>query len=158
MSRAFQYEKTQSRIGGTLWELPENYIENSPIFSVDKIKTAVLILHNDQDGAVPWYQGIEFFLALRRLGKEAYLFNYVGEAHGLRRRANKVDWARRMQEFFDHHLKGAPAPDWMRKGVPYIAREREKLRYIENAPVALPASVHTQATEKGEAAGAKGGR
>ena len=149
MSRAFQYEKTQSRIGGTLWDLPENYIENSPIFKADQVTTPVLMLHNDKDGAVPWYQGIEFFLALRRLGREVYLFNYVGEAHGLRRRANKVDWTRRMQEFFDHHLKGRPAPEWMRKGIPYIAREREKLRYIEKKATAVPASIKTPKTPPG---------
>src|SRR5690606_28193704 len=127
----------QSRIGGTPWQYPLRYMENSPIFFADKVRTPVLILHNDQDGAVPWYQGIEYFMALRRLGKEAYLFNYVGEDHGLRKRANQRDWTRRMQEFFDHHLKGAPAPDWMVEGVEYAEREREKLRF---APSFIEAS------------------
>ncbi len=58
------------------------------------------------------------------------MFNYVGEPHGLRRRANQKDWARRMQEFFDHHLKGAPAPKWMTEGVPFIERESEKWQYL----------------------------
>ncbi len=106
------------------------YWENSPLFFADKVNTPVLMLHNDQDGAVPWYQGIEFLGALRRLGKEAYMLNYVGEPHGLRRRANQKDWARRMQEFFDHHLKGMPAPKWMTDGVPYIERESEKWQYL----------------------------
>lgn len=127
MSRQFQYEKTQSRIGGTIWEAPMRYWENSPLFHLDKVNTPVLILHNDRDGAVPWYQGIEFFVAMRRLGKEAYLFNYNGEDHGLRKRQNQRDWTRRMQEYFDHHLKGAAAPDWMRRGVPYHEREAEKI-------------------------------
>ena len=129
MSRAFQYEKTQSRIGGSLWEYPLRYLENSPLFSADKVRTPVLILHNDEDGAVPWYQGIEFFCALRRLGREAYMFNYVGDAHGIRRTAAKNDWVRRMQQYFDHHLKGAPAPEWMKQGVAYADREREKHRF-----------------------------
>ena len=129
MSRAFQYEKTQSRIGGSLWEYPLRYLENSPLFSADKVRTPVLILHNDEDGAVPWYQGIEFFCALRRLGREAYMFNYVGDAHGIRRTAAKNDWVRRMQQYFDHHLKGAPAPEWMKQGVSYADREREKHRF-----------------------------
>ncbi|MCA9319878.1 MAG: S9 family peptidase, partial [Planctomycetes bacterium] len=129
MSRAFQYEKTQSRIGGSLWEYPIRYLENSPIFAADKVETPVLMLHNDKDGAVPWYQGIEYFCALRRLGKEAYMFNYVGEDHGLRRRANMLDWSQRMQQYFDHHLKGAPAPEWMDRGVPYAERSAEKLRF-----------------------------
>ena len=62
MSRMFQYERTQSRIGGSLWETTLRYLDNSPLFQADKVKTPVLMLHNDDDGAVPWYQGIEFCL------------------------------------------------------------------------------------------------
>jgi dipeptidyl aminopeptidase/acylaminoacyl peptidase/peroxiredoxin len=132
MSRQFQYEMTQSRIGGTPWEYPLRYQENSPIWFADKVQTPVLILHNDQDGAVPWTQGIEYFTALRRLGKECYLFNYNGEGHGLGQRANKQDWTRRMQEYFDHHCKGAPAPKWMTDGVPFHERETEKLPFAKS--------------------------
>ena len=117
-SRAVQYERGQSRIGGSLWDYPLRFIENSPIFTADKINTPVLMMHNDEDGAVPWYQGIEFFVALRRLGKPVWMLNYNGEAHGLRQRHNQKDWAIRMQQFFDHYLKGAPAPVWMEEGVP----------------------------------------
>jgi len=131
MSRMFQYEKTQSRLGGSLWDKPLRYFENSPVFFADKVNTPILMLHNDKDGAVPWYQGIEYFVALRRLGKEAYLFDYNGEDHGLRRRADQKDWTRRMQEFFDHHLRGRPAPEWMKKGVRYVDREAEKRKYLE---------------------------
>jgi dipeptidyl aminopeptidase/acylaminoacyl peptidase len=122
MSRMFQYEKTQSRIGGTLWEKPIRYIENSPLFFADKINTPVLILHNDEDTAVPWYQGIEFFVAMRRLGKPAWLLNYNGEPHGLRKKQNQKDFAKRMQQFFDHYLKGDPMPMWMKEGVPAIEK------------------------------------
>lgn len=117
MVRQFQYEHTQSRLGDSLWNVPMRYIENSPLFWADKIQTPIMFMHNDQDGAVPWYQGIEFIMALRRLGKEAYMFNYNGEEHGLRKRVNQVDWTIRMAEFFDHHLKGAPMPDWMKNGI-----------------------------------------
>ncbi|MDE2427076.1 MAG: S9 family peptidase, partial [Burkholderiales bacterium] len=86
MSRAFQYEKQQSRIGGAPWNKTAEYIENSPIFFVDKVQTPYLTIHNDDDDAVPWYQAIEFFTALRQLGKEAYWFNYNGEKHGLKER------------------------------------------------------------------------
>ncbi|NNK63063.1 MAG: S9 family peptidase, partial [Gemmatimonadetes bacterium] len=118
MSRAFQYEKTQSRIGGTLWDSHQKYIENSPLFFVDKINTPLLMMHNDEDGAVPWYQGIEMFSAMRRLGKPVWMLNYNGEAHGLRQEHNQRDWAVRMQQFFDHYLLGSPAPVWMEEGVP----------------------------------------
>jgi dipeptidyl aminopeptidase/acylaminoacyl peptidase len=132
LPRQFQYEKTQSRIGGTLWERPMQFIENSPIFNMDRVTTPVMIIANDADDAVPWYQGIEMFLALRRLGKEAYLFNYNGEPHHLNRRPNQKDYTMRMQQFFDHYLKGAPAPEWMEKGVPYIDREKEKERFANS--------------------------
>ena len=128
-ARQFQYEKTQSRLGRPLHEAPHLYLENSPLFAVERVTTPLLLLHNDQDDAVPWQQGIEFFLALRRLNKEAYLFNYNGALHGLRRRADLEDYTVRLRQFFDHHLKGAPAPEWMTKGIPYLDRDAEKLRF-----------------------------
>lgn len=117
LSRMFQYERTQSRIGGTIWDLPLRYLENSPIFFIDKINTPVLILHNDEDGAVPWYQGIEFFGAMRRLGKPAWMLNYNGEPHWPVKLQNRRDFNVRMQQFFDHYLMGSPMPKWMDEGV-----------------------------------------
>jgi dipeptidyl aminopeptidase/acylaminoacyl peptidase len=93
------------------------YLENSPVFFADKVQTPIMMMHNDNDGAVPWYQGIEYMMALRRLKKEAYLFNYNGEKHGLRKRVNQKDWTVRMFEFFNHLLKGAEKPDWMVNGI-----------------------------------------
>lgn len=122
VSRMFQYEHTQSRIGGTLWEKPLLYIENSPIFRVNKINTPLLILHNDEDGAVPWYQGIEFFVALRRLGKPAWMLNYSGEPHWPLKPQNRRDFQTRMAQFFDHYLQGAPKPEWMETGVPALEK------------------------------------
>ena len=122
MSRAFQYEKTQSRIGAPPWEAPLQYIENSPIFWVEKVTTPFLTVHNDEDGAVPFEQGIEFFNALRRLGKEVYMFNYRGEGHHVLKRPNQRHFTVHMDEFFDHYLKGAPRPEWMDKGVPFLER------------------------------------
>jgi dipeptidyl aminopeptidase/acylaminoacyl peptidase len=130
LPRQFQYEKTQSRIARPLVEAPHKYLENSPVFHADRVTTPLLILHNDQDDAVPWYQGIELYLALRR-GKEVYLFNYNGEFHGLRRRHNQKDFTVRMQQFFDHFLKGESKPEWMVKGIPFLEREEEKERFLE---------------------------
>lgn len=117
LSRQFQYEHTQSRIGGTPWEYPARYIENSPIFNIDKINTPLLIMHNDADGHVPWYQGIEFFVSLRRLGKPSWFLNYNGEPHWPLKMQNRKDFNIRMAQFFDHYLKGAAKPVWMEKGV-----------------------------------------
>jgi len=129
LPRQFQYEKTQSRIGGTIWEYPLRFIENSPIFMVDRVTTPLLILQNDADDAVPWYQGLELFLAMRRLGKEVYLFDYNGEPHHINRRPNQKDYTVRLQQYFDHFLKGAPEPEWMQKGIPYIDRDQEKEKF-----------------------------
>ncbi|MCH7602906.1 MAG: S9 family peptidase [Planctomycetes bacterium] len=122
LSRMFQYEKTQSRIGGTLWNAQQRYIENSPVFWADKIETPLLMMHNDNDGAVPWYQGIEMFVSMRRLGKPVWMLNYNGEPHNLLKWQNKKDWATRMQQFFDHYLKDAPAPVWLEEGVPAMKK------------------------------------
>jgi dipeptidyl aminopeptidase/acylaminoacyl peptidase len=124
MSRMFQYEQTQSRIGGTLWEKPLYYLENSPLFTMDRVNTPVLIMHNDEDGSVPWYQGIEMFMALKRLNKPAWLLQYNGEDHNLRLRKNRKDLSIRLAQFFDYYLKGAPAPLWMTEGLPAVEKGR----------------------------------
>jgi len=134
-SRMMQYEKSQSRIGGTLWEATPRYIANSPLFWADKVNTPVLMLHNDEDGAVPWYQGIEFFVALRRLGQPTWMLNYNGEAHGLRKYPNRKDWQQRMQQFFDYYLMDAPAPVWLAEGVPATMKGKTLgLELIEAKP------------------------
>ena len=117
-SRQFQYEQTQSRIGVPMNDSLHLYIENSPVFYAENVNTPLLIMHNDKDGAVPWYQGIEYFMALRRLEKPVWMLQYNNEAHNLRERRNAKDLSIRLQQFFDHYLKGEPAPVWMTKGVP----------------------------------------
>ncbi len=133
-SRAFQYEKTQSRIGAPLWGRALQFIENSPLFWVERVQTPYLTIHNDEDDAVPWYQGIEFFSALRRLGKEAYMFNFNGEKHGLRERDNQKYWTVYLDEFFDHFLLGKPEPEWMSKGVPYLERGKRDVDALYKTP------------------------
>ncbi len=118
ISRQFQYEKTQSRIGSTLWQHPELYIKNSPLFKADKVTTPLLMMHNDADGSVPWYQGIEYFSALRRLGKKVWLIEYNGEDHGLIERRNRKDWSIRLSQFFGYYLKGEEPARWITDGVP----------------------------------------
>jgi len=118
LARAFQYEKTQSRLGVSMWDNLQPYIENSPLFYADKINTPLLFIHGDADGAVPWYQSIELYVAMRRLGKEAVFLQYHGEDHHPAAYPNKLDWAVKMKEYFDHYLKGKPAA-WVTEGVRY---------------------------------------
>ncbi len=116
--REGQYEHGQSRIGGSPWDKPLRYLENSPLFWLDKVETPLLMMHNDKDGAVPFTQGIELLSGLRRLSKPAWMCVYNGEDHNLVERKNRKDWSVRMSQFFDHFLMDKPMPVWMSKGVP----------------------------------------
>jgi len=119
MARQFQYEKAQSRIGGSLWEKHLDYIENSPVFFADKVNTPLLIMHGDLDDAVPWYQSIELYLALRRFNKDVIFLQYKGEPHHPKTYSNKLDYSIKMKEYLDFHLKAIPAPEWIKNGVRY---------------------------------------
>jgi hypothetical protein len=119
-SRMFQYEKGQSRIGYSLWDSLDLYIKNSPLFGADKIETPLLMMNNDNDGAVPWYQGIELYSAMRRFQKPCWMLVYNNEEHNLAKRPNTIDLSIRMMQFFDHYLKDAPMPPWMKDGLPAI--------------------------------------
>jgi dipeptidyl aminopeptidase/acylaminoacyl peptidase len=122
LARQFQYEKTQSRIGQSLIEAPEKYIENSPVFFADKITTPMLIQHGDADGAVPWYQSIELYLAMRRYNKDVISLQYHDEPHHLQKFPNKLDYAIRMKEYFDYYLKGVGEPEWIINGETFQGR------------------------------------
>ncbi len=111
------FESSQGRFTGGYWENIEAYTRNSPVYYAERVKTPMIILHNDKDGAVDWNQGIEYFNTLRRLKKPVVMLQYVGENHGLAKTPNRKDYGVRMKEFFDHFLKGAPAPKWWEEGV-----------------------------------------
>lgn len=125
VNRQFQYEKTQSRIGKTLWEALPQYLESSPLFSLNKVNTPVVILHNDNDDAVPYTQGIEMFTALRRLGKKVWMVNYNGEPHGVVQRKNRKDLAIRFEQFFGWLLKDEKPAKWLSEGVPAIKKGKD---------------------------------
>jgi len=125
LNRQFQYEKTQSRIGATLWERQDLYLKNSPLFHLPKNKTPLVVMHNDADGAVPWYQGIELFTAMRRLGQPVWLLQYNNEAHNLVERRNRKDIQIREQQFFDWFLKGEKPAKWLTEGVPATMKGRD---------------------------------
>lgn len=119
LARQFQYESGQSRLGVSMYEDREPYIKNSPVFYADQINTPLLIQFGDADEAVPWEQGIELYLALRRLDKDVVMLHYEDEPHHLQRLANKIDYTIKMREFFDYYLKDEEVPDWWQDGMPY---------------------------------------
>ena len=114
------FESSQGRFKGGYWDNLEAYQRNSPVYYASQVKTPLIILHNDKDGAVDWNQGIEYYNTLRRLKKPVIMLQYVGENHGLQKPANQKDYTVRMKEFFDHYLMGKPAPAWYTEGIPYL--------------------------------------
>jgi dipeptidyl aminopeptidase/acylaminoacyl peptidase len=124
-SDAAIFESSQGRFKGNFIENSDAYIRNSSVFHADKVKTPLIILADDKDGAVDFNQGITYYNTLAQLKKEVILLEYVGENHGLARPVNQKDYATRQKEWFDHYLMGAPAPDWITKGVPRIKLEDE---------------------------------
>ncbi len=112
-----KYEDGQYRIGYTLWAKPDVYITNSPIFRANQVTTPLLIMHNKGDKLVPWTQSVQFYTALRRLQKKVWMLQYDEGGHGVRGTAG-FDFTIRITQFFDHYLKGYPAPRWMTQGIP----------------------------------------
>lgn len=106
-------EKGQGEMGGTPWKFRNRYIENSPIFNLDKVETPLLIIHGGADSVVPVYLADEVFVGLRRLGKEVEYAKYEGEDHAERlwSYANQTDYLTRMIAWFDKHLKPAQSPN-----------------------------------------------
>ncbi len=122
------FEASQGRFRGAPWENWDAYQRNSPVYHVKNVNTPLLLLHNDKDGAVDFTQGIEYYNALRRLKKPVIMVQYKGENHGLSKLENRKDYSVRMMEFFDHHLKGEKAPDWIASGVEKLKLEE----HLEN--------------------------
>ena len=83
-------------------------------------------MHGTADPTVRSAKGLNFYNALRYNGKNAFLLAYPGEGHGLRGMANRKDLTIRYFQFFDHYLKGAPAPKWMTDGVPFLEKDTVK--------------------------------
>jgi dipeptidyl aminopeptidase/acylaminoacyl peptidase len=119
------FESSQGRFTGSPIDVTDAYVRNSPISHAKNVKTPLVILHNDKDGAVDFTQGIFYYNTLRRLQKPVVMLQYKGENHGLRVPANMKDYTVRMREFFDHYLKDKPAPKWWTEGVPLLKLKDE---------------------------------
>ena len=130
------FESSQGRFKGSYIENHDAYIRNSPAFFADKVETQVMILHNEKDGAVDFNQGITWFNTLREQEKDVIMLQYVGENHGLQLPKNQKDYTVRMTEYFDTFLKGAPAPEWILKGVPRLRMEEHLKSRQKKAKVA----------------------
>ncbi len=122
---AWIFHESQGRMDQPFWRDVETYVRNSPIFSIDRLKTPLLVAFGDEDGAVDWQQGIELYNAARLVQKPVVMLVYPGENHGLAEKSNQVDYHYRVREWFDHYLKGEEAPTWITEGVPHLERQKE---------------------------------
>lgn len=99
-------EKSQDRIGGTLWEFPERYLEHSAVLRADRIKTPLLNITGDQDPNVPASQSREMYYAMRRLGKDVEWVRYVNGGHRPpNSAAESIDFEQRIVAWYDKYLK-----------------------------------------------------
>lgn len=113
----WRFENQQWRMGKSFFEDKEGYDRNSPVVHAKNITTPLLAWTGDQDKQVNWNQSIEFYLALRRLGKKHILLLYPNEGHVLSSSKNKKDLSVRFQEWFDNHLKDSIPAEWIREGL-----------------------------------------
>jgi dipeptidyl aminopeptidase/acylaminoacyl peptidase len=114
------FESSQGRMEKPFWDDFNTYVKNSPVHRSKERTAPILVAFGDQDGAVDWSQGQQLYNTLRRMGKETVLLVYPGENHGLARRANQLDYARRLRHWFDVYLKGVKAEPWVSEGIPWM--------------------------------------
>jgi dipeptidyl aminopeptidase/acylaminoacyl peptidase len=99
-------DKGRPALGGPPWQYPQRYIENSPIFHLDRVRTPLLLIHGGVDTSVPPSQSEEVFVGLSRLGREVTYVRYEGEGHyeAHWRHANAADYLTRALNFLERHL------------------------------------------------------
>jgi dipeptidyl aminopeptidase/acylaminoacyl peptidase len=134
------FQSSQGRFKGNFIEHRDAYERNSPNRFADRVKTPLIILHNDKDGAVDFNQGITYYNTLRQMNKDVILLEYVGENHGLAQLKNRKDYSQRLMEYWDSYLKGQPAPEWLKNGIPRLKTEehlREQKKKLEGKKIAM---------------------
>ena len=113
----------QGRFGVPLYDNIPMYVDQSAITHVKDMNTPLLIFQGTNDGSTEWLQGVEFYNALRFHKKPVIFLSYEGEGHGFTRYDNQYDVQVRMKQFYDHHLKGVAAAEWIANGVPFIKKK-----------------------------------
>jgi dipeptidyl aminopeptidase/acylaminoacyl peptidase len=129
------FEVSQGRMEVPPWKDVDAYMRNSAVWNIEKMQTPLLMTFGDKDGAVDWHQGVVMYNAARRENKPLVMLVYEGENHGLAKKPNQIDYHRRINQWFDHYLKGAPAPDWMTKGVKFLDKDKELKKAITTNPI-----------------------
>ncbi|MBM4187167.1 MAG: hypothetical protein FJ206_07625 [Gemmatimonadetes bacterium] len=128
------WETGQARMEVPYWEDPEAHHRNSPVHKVHEMTTPLLMAHGNKDGVVEFFQATEFYNFARRAGRQMVLLVYEDKNHGFEKKANQIDYHRRILEWFGHYLKGEPAPSWITNGIALERLEAEKKRVAETRP------------------------
>ena len=118
------FEVSQERMVNPPWLDVDGYIRNSPVMNIDKLNTPMLFEVGSDDMNVNRRQGVEYYNAARRAGKQFVLLQYAKEGHGLRQEKNQMDYQNRILSWFGHYLKDEPAVDWITDGIPYNEQQR----------------------------------
>jgi len=130
-------ETSHQLYGATPWQRPDLYLKNSAVLSADRVTAPLLIMHNMKDEQIQWRQGVELYMALRRMGKKVWMLQYDEGGHGVWGK-DAVDYTIRLTQFFDYYLKGAPPPKWMMVGVPARLKGVEAGYELDLRPGAKP--------------------
>lgn len=126
------FEISQGRMEVPPWEDMDAYVANSPLHHIESMNTPLLMAFGTEDGAVEFNQGVEFYNAARRAGKQMAFLVYDNENHGISRDdKNTVDYRNRVLAWFDHYLHGADGPAWITEGVSYL-EQAERADDAEN--------------------------
>ncbi len=120
------FEISQARLREPWWVIMQDYMDNSPMFQAQNIKTPLLVTFGNSDGAVDWHQGIEMYTTMRRMEKPYIMLVYDGENHHLSKKENQLDYTKRVNEFFNYHLKDDGPPDWIKSGKKYLDKKTEE--------------------------------
>lgn len=105
-SDMWRFENQQFRIGKSLYDDKEVYVNNSPIMHAENVRTPLLLWTGKNDRIVPWNQSITYYLALRKLEVPTQMLVYPDEDHSLENPENQKNLSQRMMEWFDYWLKG----------------------------------------------------
>jgi dipeptidyl aminopeptidase/acylaminoacyl peptidase len=98
-------EVSQARVGGRLWEMPERYLDQSPVFHLDKVTTPLLLVHAADDLTVPYSQAEEMYYGLKALGKEVMLVRYPKKGYRHAFAAHNPSYWPRILDWFDFYLR-----------------------------------------------------
>ncbi|MCO6148959.1 prolyl oligopeptidase family serine peptidase [Flavobacterium sp. NRK1] len=114
----FHYEYSQLRMGSSLFDNFPGYLANSPVYHAQKVSTPLLSWTGENDAQVHRFQSMEFFLALRRVGKEHILLVYPEQGHALSGTAQQEDLSEKVEQWFGYYLKNEQQPSWIKPNRP----------------------------------------